>query len=65
MRITAEEAHQRWARGEPMVFVDSRSPPAWSSSDQKLPGAIRIIKDQVDQHAHQLPRGRAIVTYCT
>jgi hypothetical protein len=65
MRITVEEAHRRWARGEPLVFVDSRAPAAWARSDQKLPGAIRILKDQVDQHAAALPRGRPIVTYCT
>ena len=62
MRITPEDAFRR--RDE-LVFVDSRSPAAWARSDRQIPGSVRIMKDQVDQHAAELPRGRPIVTYCT
>ena len=61
MRITVEEARRLRAP----VFVDARSPAAFERSDRQLPGSVRILKDQVDQNAHLLPRGRPIVTYCT
>ena len=65
LRITPEEAYARWKSGEPIVFIDARNPKAWESSDVKLPGAIRILPDQVDPHANELLRGRPIFVYCT
>ena len=64
-RITAEDAKARLARGEPIVFVDSRNPKAWGESDVKLPGAIRVEADRVPDHLAEIPRGRPIVAYCT
>jgi rhodanese-related sulfurtransferase len=64
-REPADEVKQRLDRGEPIVFVDSRSPQAWAVSYLRLPGAIRIPADQVDGNVKALPRGRPIVTYCT
>ena len=64
-RITAEEVKARVARGEPIVFVDSRNPKAWAESDVKLPGAIRVEADRVRDHLAEIPRGRPIVAYCT
>ena len=64
-RISVDEARRRMDSGEPITFVDTRNPQAWAQSRQKLPGAVRVPVDEVDQHASQLPRDRAIVTYCT
>jgi len=52
-------------RGEPFAFVDTRNPQAWAESDQKLPGAIRVPADEVDQHVDEIPHDRAVITYCT
>jgi rhodanese-related sulfurtransferase len=52
-------------RGEPLVFLDTRNPKAWGESDLKLPGAIRMPADEVQEHLEEVPRGRAIITYCT
>jgi rhodanese-related sulfurtransferase len=64
-RISAEDVKQRLARGEPIVFLDSRNPKAWAESDVKLPGAIRVEADRVRDHLSEIPRGRPIVAYCT
>jgi rhodanese-related sulfurtransferase len=64
-RVTPEEIRERLARKEQLTFVDARNPEAWSQSDEKLPGAIRIPADEVAKHVGDLPRDRTIITYCT
>jgi rhodanese-related sulfurtransferase len=64
-RVPAREVKERMDRGEPLVFLDARNPTAWSEATTKLPGAIRVPADEVDQHLNELPRGRTIITYCT
>jgi len=64
-RVTPEEVKARQARGEKIVFVDSRNPTAWATSDVKLPGAIRVEADRVRDHLSEIPRGRPVVAYCT
>jgi rhodanese-related sulfurtransferase len=64
--VSAEDAKAMHDRGERVVFVDSRNPVAWGSSTVKLPGAIRIPVDGVDEHLGELPRdATAVITYCT
>jgi rhodanese-related sulfurtransferase len=64
-RATPEQVMARLARGEPIVFLDSRNSKAWAESDVKLPGAIRVEADRVREHLPEIPRGRPIVAYCT
>ena len=64
-RVTVDEVKERMDRGEQFTFVDTRNPQAWGSSDVKLPGAIRVPADEVEQHLEEIPRGRAVITYCT
>ena len=64
-RVTAEEIKERMARGEQFTFVDTRNPQAWGEADTKLPGAVRVPADAVEQHLADMPRDRMIVTYCT
>jgi len=64
-RITVDEVKERMDRGEQFTFVDSRNPTAWAQSDQKLPRAIRVPADEIQQHLNEIPRDRAVVTYCT
>jgi rhodanese-related sulfurtransferase len=64
-RVSADDVKARLARGEPIVFVDSRNPTAWGESDVKIPGAIRVEADRVRDHLSEIPRGRPIVAYCT
>jgi len=52
-------------RGEEFAFVDTRNPTAWAESDKKLPNAIRVPAEELDQHLNEIPKDRAVLTYCT
>ena len=64
-RVTVEEVKERMGRGEQFVFLDARNPQAWGEADTKLPGAVRVLADEVERHLDDIPRDRAIITYCT
>jgi rhodanese-related sulfurtransferase len=64
-RITVDEIKQRLDRGEQFAFVDTRNPQAWGQSDKKLPGAIRVPADELEQHLNEIPKDRSVITYCT
>ena len=64
-RITVDEVKERMDRGEQFAFVDTRNPIAWAESDQKLPNAIRIPANELDQHLDEIPKDRTVITYCT
>ena len=64
-RVTVDEVKERMDRGEPLVFLDTRNPQAWNDAETKLPGAIRVPADEVERHLKEIPRDRAVITYCT
>jgi rhodanese-related sulfurtransferase len=64
-RVTVDEVKERMERGEPFTFIDTRNPKAWGEADTKLPGAIRVPADEVEQHLKEIPHDRAVITYCT
>lgn len=64
-RITAAEVKERMERGEEFAFVDTRNPQAWGQSDRKLPNAMRVPVDELEQHLNEIPKDRAVITYCT
>ena len=64
-KVTIDDIKGRLDRSEPVVFIDTRNPKAWSESNVKLPGAIRVPADQVKDHLKEIPQHRPIVTYCT
>jgi len=64
-RVTVDEVKERMERGEQFAFVDTRNPAAWGESDVKLPGAIRVTADELGRHLDEIPRDRAVITYCT
>jgi len=64
-RVTVDEVKERMDRGEMFTFVDTRNPKAWGESDEKLPGAIRVPAEEVEQHLAQIPHDRSVITYCT
>lgn len=64
-RQPVDEVRRRLDAGEPILFVDSRRPDAWEDSGEKLPRAVRVVPDAVDENAAQLAKGRPLVTYCT
>ena len=64
-RVTADELKERMGRGEQFAFLDTRNPKAWGEAETKLPGAIRVPADEAEQHLGEIPRDRAVITYCT
>ncbi len=64
-RVTVDEVRERMERGEQFTFVDTRNPQAWGEAETKLPGAIRVPADEVEVHLKEIPRDRAVITYCT
>ena len=64
-RVTVDEIKERMDRGEAFTFVDTRNPQAWGESDSKLPAAIRVPADEVEQSVDQIPKDRTVITYCT
>lgn len=64
-RVTVDEVKERMERGEQFALVDTRNPQAWGEAETKLPGALRIPADEVEHHLKEIPRDRAIITYCT
>ena len=64
-KISTKEAHRVYSSGKPVVFVDSRNPKAWATSDVKLPKAIRVPADDVESHINEIDRHATVITYCT
>ena len=60
-----DEVRTRLDRGEPLVFVDARSPDSWGKAKTQIPGSVRVPPDEAAAHAGSVPRGRAVITYCT
>jgi rhodanese-related sulfurtransferase len=64
-RVTVEEVKERMGRGELFTFVDTRNPQAWGEAETKLPCAVRVPAGELGQHLGEIPRDRAVITYCT
>jgi rhodanese-related sulfurtransferase len=64
-RITVDEVRERLARGEALAIVDARSAESWEKAETQIPGSFRVPPDDVAGHAASVPRGRAVVAYCT
>ena len=65
LRIIVDEVRKRMGAGEQFAFIDTRNPQAWGGSDVKLPGAIRLPVDKLEEHISEIPKDRTIVAYCT
>ena len=65
LRITVDELRKRMEKGEDFVVIDTRNPQAWAESGVKLPAAIRVTSDNLEQTLSNIPKDKPIVTYCT
>jgi rhodanese-related sulfurtransferase len=65
LRISVDELRRRMESGEQFTFVDTRNPQAWAESSEKLPDAIRLLVNALDQNISRLPKDKPIVIYCT
>lgn len=64
-RVTIDEIKERMDRGEQFTFIDARNSEAWAEAETKLPGALRITADELEQHLSEISHERTVITYCT
>ncbi len=64
-RITAEDLCILIDSGKSPVIVDVRTAAARLADPRRIPGAVVMTVDQVDDRVADLPREREIILYCT
>jgi membrane protein DedA with SNARE-associated domain len=64
-RIEPEELRDMIQNGQEVVIVDLRHALDSVTDPRVIPGAIRMLPEEVTAHADRLPKGRDIVLYCT
>ncbi len=64
-RIAPEELRRMLDGGEGLVIVDLRHALDSVTDPRTLPGALRILPDELVTRAGSLPKGQEIVLYCT
>jgi membrane protein DedA with SNARE-associated domain len=64
-RITPEELRRKVDAGEKIFIVDLRHWSEFEADDARLPGALRLRPEQLEQHNEEIPRDRDVVLYCT
>jgi adenylyltransferase/sulfurtransferase len=65
LRISTDELKTRMEAGEDFVVIDTRNPQAWGQSDVKLPEAIRVPADKIEEQLAEIPKNKSVVAYCT
>ncbi|MFN2433579.1 MAG: hypothetical protein ABR599_12340 [Gemmatimonadota bacterium] len=63
-RVTVEQLNERLQSGQKVTVVDVRRG-SYATSDEKVPGAIRIDPERYQEDFRRLPQGASVVTYCT
>lgn len=64
-RITPEELKQKLDANEHVVVVDLRHSVEFDSDNVKLPGAMHLDPEEIENRHQEIPRDRDIVLYCT
>jgi rhodanese-related sulfurtransferase len=64
-RLVAEDLRSRRSQGETILTLDVRSPDARVVHPYEIPGSRWLPLSEVVEQAAALPRGDAIVVYCT
>ena len=64
-RISVAELKRLMDAGEAPVIVDVRNRSAHLHDPRRIPGALRMTVDEIDERLAELPRDREVVLYCT
>jgi membrane protein DedA with SNARE-associated domain len=64
-RITPEDLRQMMDEGRPVTIIDLRHALDSVTDPRVIPGAIRMLPDELTSRAATLPREQDIVLYCT
>lgn len=64
-RLEPDELKRQLDAGEPVYIVDLRHPLELVPDPFTLPGAVHVSPDAIAARAHEIPRDRDVVLYCT
>ncbi|HUZ04633.1 MAG TPA: rhodanese-like domain-containing protein [Acidobacteriaceae bacterium] len=65
MRVAPQDLKAMLDRGEDVYIVDLRHPLDYLPDPRILPGAVRLLPNELMKHNADLPRDRDIILYCT
>jgi len=65
LRISAAELGKKMEAGEDFVIIETRNTQAWGQTDVKLPEAIRVPADKLEENLAEIPKNKSVVAYCT
>jgi rhodanese-related sulfurtransferase len=63
-RIAIDEAWRLVQSGADPLFLDTRNLKHYAQSDLKIPGSLRIWREELEERIGEIPRNRTIVAYC-
>lgn len=64
-RVTPEELMEKLQAGEDVIIVDLRQSIALQGEGLKLPRALQMLPEELDDRHQEIPRDRDVVLYCT
>jgi membrane protein DedA with SNARE-associated domain len=64
-RISPKELMDKLAAGEDISVVDLRQPLDVQAFPQRIPGALRIAMEEIEDRHGEIPRDRDVVLYCS
>jgi membrane protein DedA with SNARE-associated domain len=64
-RIQPQELRRRLASGERITVVDLRHPQDVQLDPRKIPGALRILPEELEHRHAEIPREAEVVLYCS
>jgi rhodanese-related sulfurtransferase len=64
-RISVADLKRMMDAGEAPAIVDVRNRSAHVHDPRRIPGALRVTFDEIDEKLAGLPRDREVVLYCT
>jgi membrane protein DedA with SNARE-associated domain len=64
-RIAPQDLYQMIESRQPLVILDLRHPLDSLTDPRTLPGALRVLPDEVTARVDLLPKDRDIILYCT
>ncbi len=65
VQFMSTEELKKNLNAENISLLDARSERGWSTSDVKIPGAIRVTWDNFDEWTASLPKANKLVLYCS
>lgn len=64
-RIAPEELKEKLDAGEDVMVVDLRNSTEFEADGEKLPGALHLDPQEIEDRNVEIPRDRDVVLYCT